>query len=146
MHKCPRCNMSTDGSERWGKKQRICPDCEYKAVMHEDHKSWSRHTEYEIGEQPCDRFSPDGRHGGPPSGFSVHECIRCKRHDATVVFCQNCSLDHHSNGYRSCVDARRIDQWKAAAKKWRKKAIAAGTGPTDGEGGKLPAPRKERER
>lgn len=53
---------------------------------------------YETGQQPCGNFkskSEDYRWSG-----NVHSCFQCE--DSTVSFCENCSTDHHANGYEAC--------------------------------------------
>lgn len=58
--------------------------------------------DFTTGEQPCGNFK------GKPTyyGVSIHECyakdLSGNYCAGKVSFCENCSTDHHSNGYESC--------------------------------------------
>lgn len=56
------------------------------------------HPEYRTGDQPCDNFCP-----ADPGDFgTVHDCYsKCGRSGARI-FCENCSRDHHKDGWDTC--------------------------------------------
>lgn len=55
---------------------------------------------FSIGEQPCDNFK--GAQDGNAHGIweNRHQCMTCEV--GTVSFCENCSSDHHIDGWDSC--------------------------------------------
>ena len=59
---------------------------------------------FEQGQQPCDNFTPE--EGYTRMGYT-HQCYRCGT--GTVVFCTNCSRDHHEWGYDTC---EALPDWK----------------------------------
>jgi len=59
-------------------------------------------SEYEIGQQPCDNFTPQMESNAYATWTNEHQCYRCGG-DVTVSFCENCMRDHHSGGYETCT-------------------------------------------
>lgn len=61
---------------------------------------------FDIGQQPCQKFTPQMVHIGDGLHVNIHECF-CgysvgKRCEKTVSFCLNCCRDHHEDGYENC--------------------------------------------
>ena len=55
-------------------------------------------TEYMIGEQPCQNFTPN-QEEKMWWGHPKHECPRC---GGLRMFCSNCHKDHHEGGWEIC--------------------------------------------
>ncbi len=61
-------------------------------------------------DQPCANFRPSRGSNEHAVWDNEHECLApfdgthpCADAGGTVSFCENCSRDHHSNGYQSCA-------------------------------------------
>jgi hypothetical protein len=57
----------------------------------------SIYDEYRTGEQPCDNFTPVNNEWFGPVRHGCPECYGLR------MFCDNCSRDHHRNGWETCV-------------------------------------------
>lgn len=54
------------------------------------------------GTQPCQNFRQQLERNEHAIWGNEHQCYRC---GGVVSFCDNCSRDHHANGYESCMTA-----------------------------------------
>jgi len=61
---------------------------------------------FTIGQQPCQNYLPRQEANAYSIWDNVHECF-CghsigKHCEKLVSFCENCSKDHHEDGYENC--------------------------------------------
>lgn len=54
---------------------------------------------FAVGRQPCQEFKPKRDGNGYGEWDNRHECYRCA---GLVSFCENCTRDHHADGYETC--------------------------------------------
>ena len=62
---------------------------------------------FRVGQQPCQNFRAQRERNGYAEWSNRHECYcgHAKRNGCSlsVSFCENCSRDHHENGYEACI-------------------------------------------
>ena len=63
-------------------------------------------ADFNVGQQPCDKYDPQMESNGYAIWENVHECF-CGRSvgkhcEKMVSFCENCYQDHHEGGHEAC--------------------------------------------
>jgi len=69
-------------------------------------KTETRYSKYNRGKQPCADFLPSET-DKEWWGYAQHQCPKC---GGLRMFCDNCNLDHHENGWDKCMNKKEAAQ------------------------------------